>query len=1353
MLFLHVYGQRTLVFKNINVDNGLSQNTVLSVLQDRKGYLWVGTLDGLSRFNGLEFSVYKTQAGNDSSISSNRIDKLFQDNDGNLWVGTLKGLNLYEPASASFIRYKIEKTGAPYTILCLVQDKKGIIWAGTDRGLYQINSKKKGVSNHTLLRSNICGANKITCLYIDNEQNIWIGEGQTLKIYNLPKSEFLPLPAALKKTQKLSNCVIRGIIQDHFKNYWIATETNGLFYYNVRTASCLNYTSGNGLLSNTVRAVFENSDHKIWAGTKKGLNIIDPQNQTINKFTYDPLNSSSLSQNSIRCIFKDNEHNIWIGTYNGGLNCVYDQFDNFYSLGRNKGGKAGLSYGIVNTVIAGSNDDFWIGTDDGGLNHVDKTFQNNRVYYQFNGASRELLGNSIKAIANTTDPDKLWVATGSGLNIFDKRTGAFTPANFITEPVIPGFIQGYVLLKDSGGLWIGTNFNGLYYLKNNNILHHYNNIAEHNVSALFEDGRNLWIGLNNKGFKILNLKTQSIATYRANPHNKYGLNNDAVSCIYKDAKARVWIGMDDGGIDYFDTRTNHFYIINESLGLANNSIHSILDDEQGRLWISTNKGLSSITFKKFQPPFKKSDLLIKNYSVADGLQSNEFTSGAAVKANNGNLVFAGINGITGFDPGKIKTNTIKPKVILTDFLVFNKSVSFKDSASFLLKPIDETHEITLKYNQAFFSIKFAALNFINPEKNQFAFKLEGFQDSEWHYVGNQKIATYTNLDPGTYYFRVKAANNDGVWNNIPRELKITILSPWYKTGYAFTGYVIIAAVLLYLFNFYTKKTERLKNELKYESLSHIKDQELARKQLSFFVNISHEIKTPLTMIMALLQRMLDINIGNQKAYDQLIIMQRNGERLIRLINQLLDKKKLETGHMQLQVTQGDIVSFIKEIQLAFSSLAQLKNITICFNPQQPDIDLWFDKDKLEKVLYNLLSNAIKFTPDYGKIIISVSKASQDKSVLITVEDNGCGIQPANIDKIFSQYYHYDNNVDGTGIGLAFSKELIDMHHGRLTVDSRPETPEASGYTRFTIELAIGATHFQRHEIDDHYKDSEDIQSYHQTKASFKAQLQLKKQDIRKKEGRGRFAMLVVEDNADVLNFIKEGFADDFEVYTAVNGTDGFLLAKKVNPDIIISDVMMRGMNGIELCSKLKSDMVTSHIPVILLTARTQLIFKMEGLETGADDYITKPFNFNLVEARVWNLIETRQKLRDRYQKEITLEPQNIAISNLDEIFLRKVLNYIEQHIADPDLSVEQLSQEVAMSKSSFYKKIKSLTNQTGVEFIRTVKVKRAAQLLAQGQFTVNQVAYMVGFKDVDYFRKCFKDQFNHTPKEHPIEKG
>ncbi len=1346
------YAQAPLIFKSINVDNGLPQNTVLSVLQDKKGYLWVATYDGLSKYNGLEFKVYKNEINNVNSISNNKVNKLFEDKIGRIWVGTVDGLNLFDPEKESFTRFKISGSNQGCTVLSIAEDSKEVLWIGTNSGLFYVDTRNIKPKNTVITRSAICRDKKTECLYIDRDKHLWIGSGQTLKIYDPVKARLLSVPVQLKQSKELAGTVIRNISQDVDNNYWIATETNGLFYYNAKTANCINYDQNNGLLSNTVRAVLETGNHIIWVGTKKGLNIINTQTGDISGYSNDPFNPNSLSQNSIRDIFKDNESNVWIGTFNGGLNCVYSQFDNFYYLGLKKGGSNNLSYDIINAIFQDRDGNFWVGTDDGGLNKVDNGLQYNHSYYQYNGASRELLGNSIKSIAEHTDPNKLWIATGSGLSVFDKRTNAFENTHILPKPNVPGFIQNFVLLKDKGGMWIGTNFSGLYYLENSGALHSYHT-TENRILALYKDGNDLWVGTADNGLNHLDIGTKVLTSYRANPNKSNNLTNDAVLSVFKDSHQRLWIGTDGGGMNYFDTKTRKFYSITETQGIANNTIHSILEDKSGRLWLSTNKGLSCIGFKKFNVSFDRDAVSVANYSVEDGLQSNQFTTGAALKANSGNLVFGGINGLTAFDPARIKINKVKPAIVFTDFLILNKPVSFNVQGAPLQKPIDETDEITLNHGQTFFSIKFAALNYINPQKNQFAFKLDGFSDNDWHYVGNQQMATYTNLDPGTYYFKLKAANNDGIWNNSPRVLKINILPPWWKTYYAYAGYLALVICLLYLFNIYSKKTERLKNDLKYESINHAKDQELARKQLSFFVNISHEIKTPLTMIMAPLEKMIEMNLGNNKLQHQLGLMQRNGERLMRLVNQLLDKKKLETGHMYIQAAEADIVGFVQEIVLAFNGLGRAKNISIKLDTDVDELKICFDGDKLEKVFYNLLSNAIKFTYNYGRIVVRISQPANEDVVAIAVEDNGCGIFPENIDKIFTQFYHNSNlRIEGTGLGLAFSKELVGLHYGKLEVESMPETIGKKGFTKFTVKLPLGKAHFKQDELNAKFTDSEDVLSYQYTERPIKSQLQLKKIEILNREARESFSMLIIEDNEDVLNFIKAGFEGDFEVHTALNGLSGFKAAKEIIPDIIISDVMMPGQNGMELCQEIKSDVYTSHIPVILLTARTQFIFKMEGIETGADDYITKPFNFSMLEARVWNLIETRQKLRQRYRREVKLDPQNITINNLDEAFLNKMLNYIELHITNPELSVEQLSQEVAMSRSSFYKKIKSLTNQTGVEFIRSIRIKRAAQLLANGQFTVNEVAYMVGFLDVNYFRKCFKEQFSHTPREHPLSK-
>jgi ligand-binding sensor domain-containing protein/DNA-binding response OmpR family regulator len=1350
------FAQNSLVFKQINVDNGLAQNTAMSILQDKKGQIWIGTFDGLSKFNGIEFNTYKNDAGNSGSLSNNQVFKLMEDRNNNLWVGTLNGINRYDKNTDRFIRYGLEGLSRKYPVLDMIQDPKGVIWAGTDAGLFNYDPHKSN-PKHIFSKTSICG-DKIQCLYIDNQERLWIGTAQMLEIYDLKTAKLTVIPLALKAQAKLSNVVIRSIIQDHTGNFWIATETEGLFFYDVKSQTCINYNKSTGLLSNTVRTLMEIENRAIWVGTKNGLNIISTANSQIKAYKHDPDHPTSLSQNSVRCILRDKEGSIWIGTYNGGVNVVYNQFDNFYNLGVKQGHTVGLSSGIVNAVMQDNDGSLWIGTDDGGLNHVDSTLTGNHVYYKDDERNKELLGNSIKAIVRHRDAAKLWVGTGNGLKMFDKKTHSFIDVNLIDKPAATGLIQNYVLANDANGLWVGTNFSGLYYIQNNKVARHYlpsgnahKSLISENITSLLRDGNDLWIGTKSSGICRLNIRNQTFESYQFEEGKTNSLNNSSVLSIYKDSENRLWVGTNGGGLNYFDISAKKFYAITESEGIRNNTVHHISEDQMKKLWISTNKGLSCIGFKTFKVPFNTKNLTIANYTVQDGLQSNQFMTGAGIKTKKQQLIFGGINGVTIFDPNSIKTNLVKPSVIFTDFLILDKSARFDVKNSPLTKPIDQTNEIILPYNQAFFSIRFAALNYINPEKNQFAYKLEGFSDNQWHYVVNQQMATYTNLDPGTYRFKIKSANNDGIWNQTARTLKIIVLPPWYKTWYAYLGYAVVILTLLVLFNNYSKKTERLKTQLEFESVSHLKDQELAQKKLSFFINLSHEIKTPLTLIMGPIERLVKMNQGNNKVQHQLMLMQRNSERLIKLINQMLDIRKFESGNMHLEAVRGDAVHFLKEISLAFSGLSMSKNINLVFKSEVKELWAWFDRDKLEKVIYNLLSNAIKFTPAYGAIKLTVRHDVENgDNLVICIEDNGCGITAQNVGKLFQKFYHdeYDHlNVHGSGLGLAFSKELVELHYGSIKLDSKPENGVERGYTRVEVRLPMGNKHFKREEVIEHFKNSEDIAEYLSTEQFARQHFSLRKAEILKNGINERISILVVEDNEEVRNFIKEGFENDFEVYTADDGLDGWNLAKEHMPDLIISDVMMPKMDGIEFCRNLKSDIDTSHIPVILLTARTPLIFKMEGLESGADDYVTKPFNFGILEARVWNLIEGRQRLRSRYQKEIMLEPQNIAISDTDALFLNKVLSFIENHLGDQALGVEQLSDEVAMHRNTFNKKIKALTSQTAVEFVRSIKLKRASQLLSHGQLNVNEVAYSVGFSDVNHFRKCFKEQFGHTPKE------
>ncbi|WP_448698329.1 two-component regulator propeller domain-containing protein [Mucilaginibacter sp. AW1-3] len=1351
------------IFKHLTINDGLSQNTVYSILQDHEGYIWIGTTDGLNKYDGYEFTTYKHDIDDKNSLTSNQINALMEDKDGNLWIGTADGINFYDRKSNTFTHtYTFSKQSAETNdyITDILQDKKGNIWVSTYDGLKVYDAARKLFIKYQSGDETDIQSQKVQTIFAGNDGILWVGTNKSLKLFDTNRRQYISIPAVLGNNALLKTSGIRSVKQDKKGTYWIGTEIAGVFNYDPKRQTCVNYRqqtgNANSLLSDIVRDICIVNGSEVWIGTRDGLSVL--KDGKFSNYQYDKYNPDALSHNSVRYIMQDRSANVWLGTFAGGVNVFYAGSNNFIQISEQIGASPGLSHRVVSAILSNGNGTFWVGTEGGGLNYVDR--KNNR-YKAFSilNESQQLKSNNVKSLAKD-DKGNLWIGAYDGLGYFNTQTHALTIYRSLNNYPNPVENQIYALSATSDGVWIGTNGAGLQFMDKNGKVTGYthnnkdiSSISSNSISAILKDENayGYWIGTL-QGLNYFDTRTKKFTQYKHNDADKSSLNYNSILTLFIDREQRLWLGTEGGGLSYFDRRANKFYAINNQQGLTNGVVHAINQDKAGNLWVSTNKGLFKIGFAKFSVPFKNSDLLISNYTIADGLQSNQFSSNSTAADANGELLFGGISGISYFDAAKIEVNRFKPPVVFTDFLIRNKPVLLTEEDSPLTTQINETQEITLTHDQGFISFKYAALNFISPGKNQYAYRMEGFRgDDDWHYVGNQRMATYTNLNAGTYYFKVKAANNDGIWNNNAKSIKLIVLPPWWKTWWAFLIYASSIGGLLYFFYYYSFKTERLKTELLFEQLNHEKDQELSQRKLTFFTNISHEIKTPLTLILAPLEKMVSMNEGNNKIQNQLMLMQRNGERLIRLINQLLDFRKFESGNMRLEAAEGDIVRFVNEIFIAFETYAQAKNISFNFNSGQNSVRLYFDRDKLEKILYNLLSNALKFTPEGGKITLSIK--SDDTNVLIYVEDSGPGIPSENLEKIFDLFNHSgpsQYNAHGTGIGLAFSKGLAELHHGELLVESRVAAGNQNSYTCFTVKLPMGSAHLNSEEIIPEFKDSENITQY-------TLGINLEEPLIHTAEvttdNTDKPIMLVVEDNPEVLNFVASTFAASYNVYKAGDGQKGWQLAAEIIPDIIISDVMMPNMNGIELCNKVKSDIRTSHIPIILLSARTPLIFKIEGLETGADDYITKPFSVNVLEARVSNLVQSRKKLRDRYRQEITLQPKNVAITSPDEKFLTKVMKFIEDNIAEPNLTVEELGKEIGMSRVTLYRKIKALTNQTAIEFIRGVRIKRAAQLLEQNKFNVSEVSYMVGFVDVDYFRKCFKEQFGYTPKEYMQHTG
>ncbi|TZF86280.1 response regulator (plasmid) [Pedobacter sp. BS3] len=1330
-----------LKFKHISYEQGLSQSPIGALFQDKKGFIWVGNREGLSRYDGYEFITYKHREGDANSLSHNLVRAIYQDSKGIFWIGTSNGLNRFNPSTEKFTYLDISDK---QPVVALLEDKRQHLWIASYRGLKQINlNKNRNEAINWSGNEDILKSGRIRALLLDKRGKIWVGLESGVKCIDPVNGKLLTLPDAMKNNATLLNAKIAAIHEDKAGDLWFASEDKGLFWYQSAANQCHNFrhsiNTANSIPSDVIKDLLVYDEEHIWLGTRMGLSVFNKENLTFTNYQHIGGDVNSLSQNSVWNFLRDRSGNIWMGTYAGGLNVYYPGFNNFDNIGEKVGDNVGLSQPIVNAILEDPNGALWVATDGGGINYLNRATKQSR-YIPLVDKSRQHSSNIVKVMARDNH-GKFYVGTLEGLGIFTPSDGSVRYLPIDQEyPMVNRRVN--TLIADGDLVWAGMHTTGLWLIRadgtTTSFKHDPKNIytlSSNCIHALYRDGKQgIWIGTQN-GLNFYSRQTNNITRYQA-------FDQQVILAVFKDSENRLWVGTETG-LNLFDPETGKRQLINDQNGLINNVIESITEDNSGHIWVSTQRGISKINHAG-------TTFSIHNYTSNDGLSSNQFLPGAVFKTAGGELLFGGVNGLTTFYPEKIIKNEYQPHVVFTDFLIHNKPVTCRTKDSPLTLPIDDTKKLTLNYQQASIAFKVAALNYINSSKNQYAYKLEGFdKNDEWHYAGDQRIINYTNLPAGNYTFRVKASNNDGIWNETGRSIAITILPPFWKTTWAYIGYFLLFAGLLYLFNYYSVKTERLRHQLELESLSHVKDQELAQRKMTFFTNISHEIKTPLTMILAPIERLLGMSDGDHKVQHQLALMHRNGQRLMRLINQLLDFRRFDSGSEALQATEGDIVRFSKEVFLAFKGLAEQKRISLNFHAEMPELPVWFDGDKLEKVLYNLLSNAVKFTPYEGSITFSIRQTGD--CATLTVEDNGCGISASHIENIFEQFKFYNENgqnEEGSGVGLAFSKSLVKLHHGEITVESRQATSEKPGYTAFTVTLPLGKAHLAANELSGTITDEERVEDYQPLSSTGRQQFSQRKQEILAGLEKEKPSLLLVEDNPEVLDFMVSGFSDEFEVHTAVNGELGIQQAANLVPDIIISDVMMPVMDGIALCGRLKSDIRTSHIPVILLTARSSLVFKIEGFETGADDYITKPFAFSILNARVWNLLDSRQKLRERYKKEIRLEPQNIVLSSADDKLLMDLMSYIEQHLDNPDLTVDELSREVAVGRATLYKKIKALTGQTVNDFVRSIRLKRAAQLLEQGKHTISEVAYIVGFSDINYFRKCFKEQFGFTPKEY-----
>ncbi|MBN3581020.1 response regulator [Algoriphagus aestuarii] len=1371
-------------FEHLTVEDGLSQNTVSAIQQDSLGYMWFGTQNGLCRYNGYEFEIFES-TGNDSlTLPSNTINSIMEESNSRIWIGTSRGLCIWDQELGKINRIPLPKNenslDSEYNVGDILLDRQGGIWLLAENNGYFVFHKKQEENSFSLkLFLDDDEGSFYGELMEDQDSTIWIGTNRSgIWIYTKETDSFKPLFDEPSKQKKLE---FTSILQDKHHKIWAATLT-GLYTWNP-TKREFEFLPELG--NRIIRRLYEDRKGRLWIGTDEaGLKLFNRTKGSFISYDHQVSNPNSLSHNSIQSIYLDPQDILWIGTYAGGVS-YYNPLKPKFEIFQAGNGSSSLSNNTISGFSEDQSGNVWVATDRGGLNYWDrskKTFTHfkadkndpfsissdiiqsiksskegnlwvgnwmtgldyfNKVTKKFSHLSYDpnndssLISNSINFIFEDTNQD-LWVATTEGLSIAKStqvkkfkagKDQSLSFANFKNHPdVLKSLSDTYIktIFKDSKGqIWIGT-----------------------------------WVGLNK-----WDPDSRSFINFNYNPNNLALFTKDYILCVKEGKDGNLLLGTNESGLLYYDIQSNQLSRFSRQNGFPSNKILGIEKDHNGFWWISSANGLIK---------FNEDDKSHVVFNRHDGLSSNEFRFNANASLTSGEMVFGTNNGFTIFDPDSIKVNLTAPRVSFTRLRIFNEEVT-PSKDGILSSVIGLTQQIELKHTQSSIGIDFIGINYTVPAKNTYAYQLIGV-DNKWNYVGDKQSADYSFLSPGSYVFKVKASNNDGTWSE-PISLSIIVHPPWWETNwFKFFGFLLVVVSLMTAFRFRsyqhrqrnslleqtvksrTLELEKMNSELsekqieitaQKEELINQRDQlenqslkleELNRLKTNFFLNISHEFRTPLTLIISPLEKMVSMkNVENWPAMKrQLELMSKNGKELLGLINELLEVRNLESnGTIKISAVELDLIGFIESFILKFEDLANQFTIRLNIQADRHRVMVWFDPDIMQKVLTNLFSNAFKYTPSGGRIetrIRVIKKSDNSDKVEISISDTGVGIPSRELPFVFERFYQGSTPINviqrSTGIGLSFVRDLIHFQGGQIFVSSK----EGEG-TTFTILLPLGKAHFKPEQITAKPQINEKA-------------LLIKSGHIQKANKRKRLQVLIVEDNTDVKEFLVIELEPEFEVITASNGQEGIDLALQHIPDLILSDIMMPQMDGIAMSRFIKSDLRTSHIPLILLTAKSGESSQIEGLNIGIDDYIAKPFNVKILKARVNNLISSRKKLHEIFSSKERIQVKEIIENKHDRLFIEQIDNYIFQEIKNPSLNHETLAKEVGVSKTQLYRKLQAITGQTVHEYIRSHRLKIAYDILITNpQMLILEVAYDVGFKDPAYFSKSFHDFYGKWPKE------
>lgn len=1328
-----MWAQSPTPFRNINKQDGLSQNSVFAIEQDGNGFMWFGTRDGLNKYDGYRMITFQHQVNDTNSIISNDVRGLYYDDkDGFLWICTLEGLSKYREEEEDFVNYPYQinsPSSRMEAMRCVFRDTKDRLWAGSEKGLYQYAPEQDGFQLFQVAEENaLTPVNKdVKVIFEDSQNTLWVGSEDGIYQWLEGEKKFKRELGPASSTT-LGDQHIKTINEDRDNNIWIGTHTTGMYCWNRETGQLQHFQHEDGnplsLSHNNIRTVTTSPDGDMWVGTFMGLNRFAQSTKQFHRFLDINTDVSSLSSSSIRSVFFNKRGSLWVGTYYGGVE-YWDKESNRFQNFQHQAVGHSISHNVVSSFIEDEEDNLWIGTEGGGLNYFDRK-SGRFSAFKLGDPGSHISGNNVKTLLK--DGDSLWIGTfAGGLNLLHISTKQFV--HFKSDPSLPTSLSDdnvYSLLKEDNLLWIATYGGGLNIMDlSNNHVEYVQHIPKNPQSlcsnltrVLFKDSHGqIWLGTD-AGLERIHHENGNIIRL---DHFLPGIK---VFSLQEARNGNLFVGSYSNGFFQLDKEGNILANYTKASGLPGHTIFGILEDDNGKIWLSTNNGLAKLD---------QDSSRFSTYNYSDGLRNQEFNFNAYAKTRKGEFLFGGTSGFTLFNPKDIKVNNYIPPIVFTELRSFNQFVRVNDEKKLLDKAINLTDELTFKYNQANFTLSFAALDYFNPANNQYAYMLEGL-DQDWKYTQGQTEADYTIQRPGTYTFRLKGANSDGIWNREERQINIEVLPPLWQSWWAYLLYSMLAIVVFLA----VLRFVRLRHRLQLEKIEKENQEELYQTKLRFFTNIAHEFRTPLTLIIGPLEELTRKQEGAGLMQKQLLSIEANAQRLLRLVNQLLNFRKLEAEHESMQVVVGDYIRFVEEIYLSFQESARLRNITYTFSHEENDVVVWYDQDKMEKVCYNLLSNAFKFTPDGGKIEVHIKQ--EEKNVCLEVSDNGKGIPLELQEQIFKRFFEkeatFHHTFKNSGIGLAVSRQLVGMHHGSIQVESEPGKGAS-----FQVRIPLGKKHFKQKEF------IEKVPLLHATTTEVITEVN----PAPSQEEQMR--ILIVEDNQEVQHYIKQIFKSEYKVITASDGEEGLSMAKEYCPDLILSDVMMPKMDGINFCSNIKAHVETSHIPVILLTARTAFMYKREGLETGADDYVTKPFSPEELKLRVRNILQARSRMREKFTRVLKLEPKEITITSTDETFLEKAIQLVETNMDNVDFSVEDFAFEMAVSRALLFTKIKAVTNLTPNNFIKTLRMKRAAQLLSQQKLSVAEVAYQVGFRDSRYFSKSFRKQFEKTPTEYMAEQA